>query len=202
MSVRILHEDGSVHTYELESYLARVVSAEMPSTWHPEALKAQAVASRSYALYAMKYPRHKEAPLCSTTHCQAVASEASAEAKAACKATKGLIATYEGQVIEAVYFARCPGRTKNSEDVWLEARPYLRSVECILKSDEPNGHQVGLCQSGAQEMALAGASFREILCHYYTGINIQRIWQPDWRWIALLLLIVLIILARVFWRWK
>jgi len=200
MRVRVLQEDGSIHTFELESYVVRVVSAEMPSTWHPEALKAQAVASRSYALYAIEHPRHRETPLCSTTHCQAVADEASEKAKAACFATKGLIATHEGEVIEAVYFARCPGRTKNSEDVFRKARPYLRSVECILKSDEPKGHQVGLCQSGAQAMAQEGASFREILCHYYTEIDVQRIWQPNWRWIVLLFLVALIILARVFWR--
>jgi len=200
MRVRVLQEDGSIHTFELESYVVRVVSAEMPSTWHPEALKAQAVASRSYALYAIEHPRHRETPLCSTTHCQAVADEASEKAKAACFATKGLIATHEGEVIEAVYFARCPGRTKNSEDVFRKARPYLRSVKCILKSDEPKGHQVGLCQSGAQAMAQEGASFREILCHYYTGIDVQRIWQPNWRWIVLLFLVALIILARVFWR--
>jgi len=200
MRVRVLQEDGSILSFELESYVARVVSAEMPSTWQPEALKAQAVASRSYALYAIEHPRHWEAPLCSTTHCQVIASKASEEAKAACFATKGLIATYGGEVIEAVYFARCSGQTKNSEAIFQEARPYLRSVECILKSDEPKGHQVGLCQSGAQAMALAGSSFREILCHYYTGIDVQRIWQPDWRWIVLLFLVALIILARVFWR--
>jgi len=172
----------------------------MPSTWHPEALKAQAVAIRSYALYSILHPRHEEAPLCSTTHCQAVASEASEEAKVACAATEGLIAIYEGKVIEAVYFARCPGRTKNSEDVWLEARPYLRSVECILESDEPSGHGVGLCQYGAQAMAKTGSSFREILSHYYTDIDIQRIWQPNWRWLILLLLLAIIILVRILWR--
>jgi len=175
LKIEVLHEDGSVHTFELESYVARSVTAEMPSTWHPEALKAQAVASRSYALYAMKHPRHKRAPLCSTVHCQAVASFSSEEAEAACRATTGLIATYEGEVIEAVYFARCPGRTKNSEEVWLEARPYLVSVECALKSDKPSGHGVGLCQSGAQAMALAGFSFKEILKHYYSGIDFEQI---------------------------
>jgi len=197
MKIRVLQEDGSVHSYELESYIARVVAAEMPSTWHPEALKAQAVASRSFALYAVRNPRHKEAPLCSSAHCQVVAEKEHIEAKAAILATKGLIATYKGEVIEAVYTARCSGRTKNSEDVWQETKPYLRSVECILKSGEPKGHQVGLCQNGAEAMAQAGASFREILCHYYTNIDIQRIWQPDWRWIVFLLLIALIILVKI-----
>jgi len=198
----VLQEDGSVLSYELESYIARVVSAEMPSTWHPEALKAQAVASRSYALYAIEHPRHREAPLCSATHCQAVAGEASEEAEAACKATEGLIATYEGEIIEAVYFARCTGRTRNSEDVWLEARPYLRSVECILQSDEPSGHGVGLCQYGAQAMAQAGASAREILCHYYTGIDIRRVWsiEPNWQLVVLLVLLALIMILKIFRR--
>jgi len=102
MKIRILYEDGCVNSYELESYVARVVTAEMPSTWHPEALKAQAIAARSYALYAIKHPRHEEAPLCSLTHCQAVAGSSSEEAERACKATKGLVATYKGEVIEAV----------------------------------------------------------------------------------------------------
>jgi len=78
----------------------------------------------------------------------------------------------------------------------------LRRLQRALKSEEPRDHQVGLCQNGAEVMVQAGASFREILCHYYTYIDIQRIWQPNWRWIVLLLLIAIIVLVRVLWRRK
>ena len=70
-TIRLLLEDGTVIELSVEEYLRAVVPAEMYASWPLEALKVQALASRSYAMYAKEYPRHPNADLCTTSHCQA-----------------------------------------------------------------------------------------------------------------------------------
>ena len=121
----------AVNVVSIEEYLFSVVPSEMPATWHPEALKAQAVAARTYAFHLIaRGSAHNGFDLCDLICCQVyrgVSWEHESSTQAVL-ATAGLAAFFNGQFIEAVYFASSGGVTENSENVWIEARPYLRSV--------------------------------------------------------------------------
>lgn len=121
----------AVNYVDLEDYLASVVGKEMYATWPPEALKAQAVAARTYALYKRQKPISTLFDMGDTTTWQVydgVAGE-SATTRAAVKSTAGQVITYQGKPIEAVFHAASGGHTENSEDVWSSPVPYLRGVQ-------------------------------------------------------------------------
>lgn len=267
----------------LEEYVKGVVAAEMPASFKIEALKAQAVAARTYVYKRMRSKGgtgcslHKEADVCDDpTHCQAWISTGQmlkkwgifafyhyySKISQAVNSTSGMIILYQGKPIDPLFHSTSGGKTENSEDVWGNFVPYLRSVtspgeeaspkfiaikqlpvsevvskirqkwpdisidpqkpesqwEVIERSEggrikkmrignrivngteirelfelnstnfkwERNkdqikfttigyGHGVGLSQYGANAMAEKGASFVDILKHYYTGIEIKKI---------------------------
>lgn len=280
---------------DLEEYIKGVVAAEMPAEFELEALKAQAVAARTYAVKKMirfggsGCDRHPGADICTDyAHDQAWISFADlkqrygflanlrvlAKIDRAVEETRGIIATYAGEPIDAIYHANSAGVTEDSEKVWGHYIPYLRSVrtnlpaeqrqierksfslselstllgteltladlrsgrqllpgEAVLATTGPtaaievlersstgrvvylnvagrkvrgidfrsrlglkstnftwtvegdqitfltlgNGHGVGMCQYGANALAKAGKSYREILAYYYTGIKLQHL---------------------------
>ncbi|MBO5666712.1 MAG: stage II sporulation protein D, partial [Firmicutes bacterium] len=256
-----------VETIALEEYVTGVVASEMPSNFDFEALKAQAVAARTYGLAKMEKSKsgnpqaHPKAPLCDGTHCQAYRSDKiSDKVKQAVEETKGQVMYYQDVMIDQPLFHSASGkRTENSEDVFSAAVPYLRSVEsgkyengayaaetysigldALVKkvrtldskaSAEPvdvvsrseggrveafqvggatvtgrqirellglrsanftvqmitdssggrqvmfttsgNGHGVGMSQYGADGMGKAGFDYREILQHYYSGVEVR-----------------------------
>lgn len=174
-TIRVLFEDGAVHVMPLEEYLRAVVPGEMPALWPMEALKVQAVGSRSYAQYAIERPRHAPyADICTTVHCQHYAPDKIHDrSDEAIRQTRNMILFYEGRTVETVFSARCGGRTQNNEDVWTQGRPlpYLRGVDCPDKGQK-RGHGVGFCQYGARVFADQGRSYEEILKHYYQGIEL------------------------------
>lgn len=122
-----------VNVVDVESYLYSVVAAEMGGKVEREALKAQAVASRSYALrnrdvfegrgYGLKAGEQSQVY-------KGLEGE-TPETRAAVEATRGLVLMHDGQPIKAVFHASCGGRTESNEDVW-DGKPltYLRSVKC------------------------------------------------------------------------
>ncbi|SHH78630.1 stage II sporulation protein D [Caloranaerobacter azorensis DSM 13643] len=272
-----------VEEIELDEYIKGVVAAEMPAAFEIEALKAQAVAARTYAIYHLEkfkngHPDHPEAPLCTGIHCQAWLSkdeliklhsenwmkEYWPKIEQAVDSTRGLIITYNGKPIEPLFHSTSGGMTEDSEAVFASKLPYLRSVpspyedgapklrevvkmtvdEFIskIKSKYPNvkltknnlqqkikliershsgrvmkimidgkivsgreirglfnlnstnfkimlrkngsieietvgyGHGVGMSQWGANGMAKKGSTFKEILKHYYTGVEIKKIY--------------------------
>ena len=109
-------------------YLASVVGSEEPSTWMPEALAAQAVAARTYlATHLDKHERYDIEGDTRDQEYDGIAGEAASTVKAVDR-TKGMIATYRGAPIEALYSANAGGITEDSENVFANALPYLRSV--------------------------------------------------------------------------
>ena len=136
---------------DLEEYLKGVVAAEMPADFDIEALKAQAVAARTFAygrkigVYESRAGVHDNADICTDyTHCQAWISREAAMKKwgifsasrnwnkiaKAVNETKDLIITYDEKVINALFHANSGGKTENCEDVWDGVKvPYLKSVE-------------------------------------------------------------------------
>lgn len=172
---------------ELEDYVKGVVRAEMPAGWEQEALKAQAVAARSYALYQKSAGKHEDADVCGdSTCCQAYADEeemkefwgagaAEYEAKisAAAEETAGEALWYNGNRAATVYHASSVGRTREAAEVWGQAVDYLIEVE-TTSEQEAKGHGVGMSQWGAKGMAENGKTYSEILAHYYPGTELKK----------------------------
>jgi stage II sporulation protein D len=120
----------AIERVDLEQYLYSVLGAEMSKDFPIEALKAQAVAARTYALYRSQAATKKPFDLDSTQNSQVyrgIASEASTT-QAAVNATTGQIMTYQGKPILAVFHSASGGHTENVEDIWSSSVPYLRGV--------------------------------------------------------------------------
>jgi stage II sporulation protein D len=121
-----------VNEVDLEDYLRGVLPAEIPASFHEEALKAQAIAARTFAMANLGKHRAQGYDLCDQTHCQVYpgASVEDPRLDAAVAATAGLIVTYEGKPIHAVYHDCCGGRTAGNETAWQGSAPlpYLRPV--------------------------------------------------------------------------
>ncbi len=119
----------AVNVIALEEYLYSVVSSEMPMSWHLEALKAQAVASRNYTLTRLGIHKADGYDICDVVHTQAYLGKTN-EAPSSTRAveeTKGLTIYYEDKPINASYFSSSGGVTEDSENVWTYKEPYLRS---------------------------------------------------------------------------
>jgi stage II sporulation protein D len=126
----------AVVSMDRETAVASIVAAEMVESAPLEALKAQAVATRSFLLAG---PRHLDFDFCDTTHCQFLKSPpvASSRVARAVEATRGLVLAYRGKPLAAMYTNRCGGQTRSLHDVGLhdvgmepgDAYPYY-SVRC------------------------------------------------------------------------
>ncbi len=265
---------------ELEDYIGHVVAAEMPASFKDEALKAQAVAARTFAVRRMKLfggtGCSNGCDVCTdSTCCQAFLSSDSMRSRwgddydeyrskvmSAAENTSGIIAVYDGKPIEALYHSTSGGYTEDSQNVFSQAQPYLKGVYSPGEEDSSKfssvteisrsrfakainasckkaglsasklekqvsivsrfdsgrvksvkvggavmsgrefrtalglnsanftlefaekkvriktigyGHGVGMSQQGANAMARDGATFDEILTHYYTGIELTDI---------------------------
>ncbi|MTI46857.1 stage II sporulation protein D [Sporosalibacterium faouarense] len=145
-----------VITMEFDEYIKGVVAAEVPGGFEIEAIKAQAVAARSFSIYRLKkysdgHPDHPQAALCNSIHCQAFLSkdelrdikgrnwmyEYWPKIEEAVESTKGEVLTYDGKVIEPLFHSTSGGMTENSEDVFVSALPYLRAVDSPYESESP-----------------------------------------------------------------
>jgi hypothetical protein len=169
-----------VVSMDVETAVASVVAAEQIAATPLEALKAQAVAARSFFVAARG--RHHGFEFCDTTHCQFLREPPAVGHPAfrAARETAGLVLAFRGAPIAAFYSASCGGRTRTAVEAGLQdaaGYPYF-SVECAScmrrhPAGERNGHGVGLCQEGAAQMASERhASFAEILQHYYPGTTL------------------------------
>lgn len=268
-----LHKENKTVEMSLEDYIICVVAAEMPYTFNTEALKAQAVAARTYCIHKINSGNSHDsgADVCSDyAHCAAFTTEAELKDKYgnkiaerimskisnAVKETEGQIMTYNGSAILAVFHSRSYKNTESSENVWGGRLPYLVSVPTPEEDSISNvnitnerltqlfssedsvtvntnyekntlssilndsgrqsslvfngrtikaklmrsvfgfrstsfeykktadgweftvhgyGHGVGMSQYGANQMAIDGSTYDQILKHYYTGITIESL---------------------------
>ncbi len=138
--IRVILNDLPIEM-ELEEYLLGVMLAEVPAAFEYEALKAQAVASRTYTLLCCKVRKtHEVGAVCTkNTCCQAYLSPETYLAKGghpqdvqtmryALEDTAGQVLTYGGELIVATYFSCSGGSTEDAREVWGAAFPYLQSV--------------------------------------------------------------------------
>jgi stage II sporulation protein D len=259
--------NNQIDTIPLEEYVMGVLAGEVPISFNIEALKAQAVASRSYVMYQMIKNKDNDYDVVDTTLNQVYLDdnylkqiwgnnydEYKNKIKDAIMKTAYQYITYNGELAEALFFSTSSGLTENSEDVFITSVPYLRSVESPYDAISPAfnnvvdltydvfcnllgikyttdikvevlsktptgrinsikinektftgsdvasllglkssnfsinnqdgkiyittkgfGHGVGMSQYGAEGMANQGFTYDEILKHYYTGIEIEKI---------------------------
>ncbi|MBR5535224.1 MAG: stage II sporulation protein D [Clostridia bacterium] len=147
------HTDNTTYNINIEDYLIGVVAAEMPAAFEPEALKAQAVAARTYTMYKSASSDH-DADICTDyTHCQAYLSEEEMhenwkndynfyfdKIKNAVYSTSGEYLSYNEEPIMAVFHSMGGGQTQNSADVWGTQMPYLVSVPSPGEEEATNYH--------------------------------------------------------------
>lgn len=134
-SFRVLRDGNGqltlVNILPLEEYLLGVVPREMPADWPLEALKAQAVAARTYATYHVLTGGYGDYDVRNTTDSQVYGGYSAEDprASAAVQATAGEVAVYGGALINAYFFSSSGGYTEANENVWSgSALPYLRPV--------------------------------------------------------------------------
>lgn len=176
------HNTGKIQQMDIEEYLCGVLSGEMPSDFDIEALKAQAVAARTYVIYNQEHEssEHKGAAVCTDyTHCQEYKSyeelkESKGEdwiknsypkIKQAVSETKGHIITYNDEPIVPLYFSTSSGKTENSEEVFSTAYPYLRSVDSPYDEQSPKYEST---------FEISNKDFVSKLEHSYSDISITE----------------------------
>lgn len=147
-NVRIKRENGTIDVVPFEDYIVGVLAGEMPANFELEALKAQALAARSYVLKKIEQNNDQEYDVVDTVMNQVYLDDAKMrekwsnnyeknlnKIKTAVKETSGEYLTYDGKVIEAFFFSTSTGKTENSEEVFQQALPYLRSVDSSWDSE-------------------------------------------------------------------
>ena len=135
-------EKGNVAPMALEAYLVGAVLGDMPASFEEEALKAQSVAARTYALKNRQTGgKHGDGSVCVNAGCCQAYCDKSAylrrggtesgieKVMMAVENTEGLVLTYDGALIDATYFACSGGRTENAAEVWGVDFPYLRATD-------------------------------------------------------------------------
>ena len=147
-----------VITLDLETYVAWVVGVEMPSQWHQEALKAHAVATRSYAMAHFARPAATTYHLGNTTRWQVFAGETgtTSASRSATWETREIILSYGGCIVDSLY--------ASNAQVSAEANGHLGS---------------SMSQTGAQHLATQGLPFNAILGRYYAGALLARLRWHD-----------------------
>lgn len=138
-----MRNGDAVTELPLSDYLCGVVLAEMPPSFEPAALEAQAIAARTFVLKQSQNSKHENADVCADgACCQQYLSPQRAKEKLggqftqyddkirqAVEHTDGLVITYQGELIDAVYFSCSGGATEDAVAVWGGDVPYLQSVE-------------------------------------------------------------------------
>ena len=166
-SVRVLI-NGAVEEMDMQDYLVGVLAAEMPADFQPEALKAQAVAARTYALYCAAAGKHGDADVCTDfSCCQAWQDDAALREKwgpdhaahlqklrQAVDETAGQYLSYEGQPVFAAFHSSSAGATEDCGQVW-NPRPYLVSVSSPESAETVPGY--------VSELVCAPLDFRDVL---------------------------------------
>ena len=123
-----------INELPLEDYVMGVLAGEVPRNWPLEALKAQAVAARTFAVFQQREARKKGLPYDLENTAQSQVYQGSGlvndNIRRAVMGSQGEVLTYKGNPIPAFFHSNCGGRTANALDVFSKDQPYLRSVPC------------------------------------------------------------------------
>jgi len=163
--IEVMRDDGTVEEMPIDQYVLSVVLSEMPADFEEEALKAQAVVARTYALRRAekRSGKHVDAAVCTKSSCcQGYCSieeylnkggkQSSVEkVRKAVELTSGLVLIYDGKLIDATYFSCSGGATEDAQTVWGTDIPYLKSVKS--PGEEEAKHYVDTVRFTAAEFA-------------------------------------------------
>ena len=177
-AVRLSRSDGRVEELTMADYLWGVVAAEMPASFEQEALKAQAVAARTYTVDMQGKEKHGTWQLCDDSGCcQAYVDRQTALARwglqaevfeekitRAVEETDGLGILYQNQPIQAVFFSSAAGRTVDAVEVWGNSVDYLRGV------DSPEGEEVPNYRS---QVKLTAEQVRALAAEQFPGADLS-----------------------------
>lgn len=149
VKIRILRSDNTIDVLNLEDYLIGVVSSEVPVYFENEAIKAQAVAARTYALKQMENNKDKTYDVTDTVSSQVYKSDEQLrnqwkenyesnikKIKNAVKATEGEYVSYNNEVIYAFFFSTSNGYTEDNKNVFGQDLPYLKTVDSSFDQTE------------------------------------------------------------------
>lgn len=159
---RLPDSDYSVINHlNIDSYLYGVLPKEMSTTWPIEALKAQAIAARNYTLINIDKHSAMGFDLCNTTDCQVyggygVEGEIS---NLAVDSTKGLILTYEGDLVSCYYHSNSGGETEDVSNIWSGDLPYIKGVLDPYSIGQPNDTWTLTLTASQIQSALANSGF-------------------------------------------
>lgn len=170
----IAHADKTfsvVNYIQLEDYVKGVLYHEVSHYWPQEALKAQAVASRTFALYQMQENAARDFDVTSDFYSQVYGGKAAERYRTnlAVEFTRAETLTYEGRVFPAYFHATCGGRTEDASLLWHIAMPPLKGVACNFCKDSPHfrWHYVVSLKELENDLKEAGYVFAHI-----TGIEV------------------------------
>jgi stage II sporulation protein D len=129
-----------VNVLDLQSYVSGVLYHEISYRWPMDAMEAQAVAARTYALYQMKQNKKQLYDVTNTTYSQVYGGRSAERYRTniAVKRTRGEILTYRGEVLPAYFHSNCGGHTEDASELWKHDLPPLKGVVCGFCEGEPN----------------------------------------------------------------
>lgn len=204
LSLSVIMEDGSLQQLELNDYVTGVVLGEMPPEFHEEALKAQSVVARTYGLRTCLLAEKHAGAVCTDAGCcQAWRSQEDflesggtitqlAKIRSAVESTGQRVLYYEGQLIEATFFACSGGSTEAAVSVWGTDVPYLQAVESpgeegaesfiktVQFSKEACCQMLGISSRNLQIGSVTytsggGVNTMEISGNMFTGIQLRQL---------------------------
>ena len=184
-TLRVLRQ-GEVEEMALQDYLVGVVAGEMPASFPPEALKAQAVAARTYALYCAASSKHPEADVCTDPGCcQAWLDEGEmrqnwgedyeanlARVRTAVEETAGERLCYRGEPVFAAFHSSSAGATEDCGAIW-NPQPYLISVDSPETARDVPGY--------VSSLRCAPLDFRDVILSAYPQADFSG---PEEEWIG------------------
>ena len=171
---------GRVEIFSLETYVKRGLNDEWIASWHPESLRAGAVAYRSYGAYHVAHPRTASYDICSTTSCQVNDADTSLAADNAVDVTRGAVVVQNGGIFRSEYSAElnnllgtrsCSNIDRSCGDGFAgsPAAGWPCLADPVCTGSDCFGHGRGMCQWGTQRWALQAKDWRWIVNHYYSG---------------------------------
>lgn len=151
-----------INDLPLEDYLAGLINCEISSQWPMEAIKAQAVVARTYAVYQKEARKNSIYDLESTVLDQVYNGCEIEDSRAVrgVRESSGEVLTYNGNVIQAFYHSNCGGHTEASENVWGFPLPYLRGIDCSYCLAVPSARWEQTISLATIESQLRGSGYQ------------------------------------------
>ena len=132
----------AINSINIEDYIKGVLYHEISHHWPMEAIKAQAVAARTYALYKISLSQHSDFDVTNDIYSQVYGGKDSERYRTglAVQRTQGEVLVYQGKILPAYYHATCGGMTEDAKELWGVDMPPLRGVPCMFCQNSPHLH--------------------------------------------------------------